>query len=115
MTVSPTNPFHLARAYAAQPAARLDQPRPVADAPPVQPIAAIRPEPTSPAAQRSAKLAKIDSQLVGAVVPGSIDFTESAPRAAGPSAGVLPMYANPTQRNAVETVLLVGRGLDISG
>lgn len=115
MNVSPTNPFHLARAYAAQQVSRAAQPRPIADAQPVDPIASIRPEPTSAQSQRSAKLAKIDSQLVGAVVPGSIDFTESSPRAAGPSASVLPMYTNPTQRNAVETVLLVGRGLDVSG
>ncbi len=62
-------------------------------------------------------------RLVGATVPGkaSPDFTGNAATMKSEieslrrSPSVLPLYQRPTDRNTVETVLLVGRTLDTRG
>jgi hypothetical protein len=51
------------------------------------------------------------SLLVGAVVPGGIDFSADQPV---PSAG-LPLYRHPAERNAAATGVALGRKLDVNG
>jgi hypothetical protein len=101
---SPTNPFHIARAYGA--------PRPVSVRPVAPPIvqrgsandgvaASIRPT-------RSAGISK----LVGGVVPGGIDFVADAPQ---PSRPAMPFYRHPADQNAAATAIANGKHLDIKG
>ncbi|TVQ32691.1 MAG: hypothetical protein EA376_04820 [Phycisphaeraceae bacterium] len=107
----PSNPFHIARAYGVrqiqplQPMQRPDAASSVRDSIPVrqteQPTGVNRAE-TPPNIQR----------LVGAVVPGGIDFTAPEPR---PTEASLPMYRHPADRNAAATALALGRSLDIAG
>lgn len=106
MTVSgpipPTNPFHIARAYAlrsAQRPAAAEGVKPAAGAEPVR-----QPE--------RAGLSPALSRLVGAVVPGRVDFSEDLPR---PASDPIPFYRHPADRNAAATILNTGRVLDVNG
>ncbi len=132
--VQPTYAFHVAKAYGkpgTQPVAPV-QPRPATNAPTtnvpregviggVGVSRAVTLPTTQPTPSPQAKT-RID-QLVGATVAGkaSPDFTgvQASYRAEveglRKSPSVLPMYTRPSDRNAVETVLLVGRTLDTRG
>ena len=58
---------------------------------------------------------KVD-RLVGAIVPGKIDFTDAQAKPA-PSESVLPFYNKPGQRNEAATSIVAntGRTLDVRG
>jgi hypothetical protein len=96
----PSNPFHIARAYALQTArvAPAGSARPVK----VEPIAAIRPQHP----QESAKA------MIAASVPGGVSFADPAPALGGPS---LPLYRHPADKNAAATAIDAGRMLDVQG
>lgn len=105
--IPPTTPFHLARAYNAKPV------EPVSNRitlTPVDPIARVGSE------QRASVLEDPQiRRLVGAVVPGGINFESmGAEGTASPSAAALPMYRHPSDRNAAATGVHVGRALDVS-
>ncbi|MBX3386625.1 MAG: hypothetical protein KF768_08650 [Phycisphaeraceae bacterium] len=116
--IPPTTPFHIARAYNARPV------EPVSNrivATPVDPVARIGRE-QQPSALQDPQIRR----LVGAIVPGSIEFDEPAARvesgsdrgsgvAASPSrVNAFPMYRHPSDRNAAATNVHVGRSLDVS-
>jgi hypothetical protein len=101
---SPTNPFHIARAYGVQAGGG---PSRAAATQPISPVSRIAPERSAFAQSQGLR------RLVAGVVPGGVDFTESGE--AQPSADVLPMYRHPADRNAAATGVSVGRRLDVSG
>ena len=98
----PGMPYHLARAYGVAPAnspARTNAGVPVAGTPETS---------SGPAA----RLPSAAHKLVGAVVPGRVDFSGAEPVQ---TSGTLAMYANPALKNAAATGVAVGRSLDVSG
>ena len=100
-SVRPTIPFHIARAYgvAPRPASPAAQPAPTKRV--------SKPEMSREDAARE-KLAR----LIAARVPGGIDFTNDEPV---PSAGAIPMYRHPADRNAAATGVVAGRVIDVVG
>src|SRR5688572_21129098 len=108
--ISPSNPFHIARAYSAPVPA--SAPKPVhVDA--VGAGAAAPPEHDAGIAgaigpRRASGIAR----LVAGVVNGGIDFTTPEPSASRSS---LPFYRNPADQNAAATVLARGRHVDVKG
>lgn len=98
--VGPTNPFHLARAYAVEP------PRTAAPAP-VEQVS-----PTDAREQARRKTPSNIDRLVAAVVPGRIDFTDAEPRH-DPRTEALPLYRRPEDLNAVATTIHAGRVIDL--
>jgi hypothetical protein len=98
----PTNPFHVSRAYGT-----VTPPRVV----PAQAGAALAK--IEPAAEQAApQRPRAIDQLVGAVVPGSIDFNGSVP---APRGAALPFYSRPGDRNEAATAWQAGRTLDVQG
>ncbi|MFG0252248.1 MAG: hypothetical protein ACF8NJ_05175 [Phycisphaerales bacterium JB038] len=63
---------------------------------------------TDPAVGRAAQVMRI----VAGVVPGGIDFSGETPQ---PSAGTLPLYRHPAERNAAATGVELGRTIDLNG
>ena len=109
-SISPSTPFHLARAYGAGAPA---QARPAAV---VQPLRqADRADVTARVGPAASKTAS----LVAGVVPGKAEFGPAQPAAARPaSAGVpaaLPFYRAPSDRNEAATAIMIGRSLDVNG
>lgn len=94
-SLSPTTPFHIARAYGFDGAS------------PAQAgsTGAIGGKLAGEAGSRLAG-------LIGAVVPGGVDFSGDAP---APSGAALAMYRNPAEKNAAATAVLLGRRVDVSG
>lgn len=106
--IPPTTPFHLARAYNAQPVEPVSN-RVVTTA--VDPIARIGREqhPNTTAGDDSIR------RLVGAVVPGGVNFDEAGGNgSAAVSRDTYAMYRRPTDRNDAATGVHVGRALDVS-
>lgn len=68
------------------------------------------------AALPSDAAARID-RIVGATVPGRVDFDDASFLSAGSLSvgGALSMYSRPGDRNAAATGVSVGRSLDIQG
>ena len=94
-SLAPTNPFHVSRVYGAPAPAR------------IQPAAPLG----------SAAATRID-QLVGARVPGGIEFGHDGVPQVG--LGQRPidsfqMYRHPADKNAAATAVMLGRVLDING
>lgn len=56
----------------------------------------------------------IATRLVGAVVPGRVDFSGPTPTQAR-AEGSLPFYRNPADRNTAATQIALGRGVDVTG
>jgi hypothetical protein len=73
---------------------------------------AATPAPAAPAP--SVKTPSKAQNLVGAVVPGKVDFSTDTPRPAAPGAS-MPFYRRPTDRMEAATALSVGRTLDVTG
>lgn len=93
-----TNPFHVARAYGTRPA---QSPDAVAAIGPV--AAAVKARPSNPSIDR----------VVGAVVPGGVEFGPTAgARTAGSS---LAFYTRAGDRIEAATALQVGRTIDTQG
>lgn len=100
MSVASGGAAYLARAYGVK------TPGVVAKVAPVGTGASVDP------AARAQSAAKT-SQLVGAVVPGKVDFSGEQPK---PSQGApMAFYGRPTDRNEVATVLSLGKRLDVTG
>ena len=99
-------PFRAAQAYAVAPNTR------------VQPVAPVVRQ-SSPARIEAPEVTvaptKID-RLVGAIVQGTIDFTDDQAKPA-PSESALPFYTRPGQRNEAATNIVAntGRTIDIRG
>jgi len=125
--VTPTNPFHVSRAYGAPLPAAMQPVRTVgsvAVAGAVQGVSA--PAGTDGALGTQAGSgsggieeplapSKID-RLVAAVVPGGIDFTEEGAMPSRRGGGdALAMYRHPADRNAAATAVHAGRIVDIKG
>lgn len=96
---SATNPYHIARAYGLNTAARTHQQAPATGPQRVQ-------------EQQAAVTPSNAQRLVAAVVPGRVDFSGAQ---AQPSSGTLPMYRHPADRNAAATGVVLGKSLDITG
>jgi len=102
-TIGPSIPHHIARAYAVRPPASIAAPRLGAG------VARTATPSSFPVQTRySASMAG----LIGARVPGGIDFSGSTPR---PGAHTLPLYRHPADRNAAATGVHAGRMLDVEG
>jgi len=82
--ITPTNPFHIARAYQAQRAPQ-----------------------AAPAPGQADKPA---ARIVAGSVPGGVHFTPATAAPAGPA---LPFYRHPADKNAAATSVSAGRMLDI--
>jgi hypothetical protein len=76
------------------------------------------------ATQAAAAARPKTSSLVGALVPGKVDFSGAEPRpsVSAPSSGnpaaartAMPFYSRPSDRVEVATVLTLGRSLDVKG
>jgi len=95
----PTNPFHIARAYGvnAPTEARIEAPRPAQ---------AVRRDVDAAEGRTPSGV----DRLVGAVVPGAIDFRGPEPK---PSEPALPMYRRPADLNAAATSVQAGRVIDL--
>lgn len=144
MTIPPTNNAFAARAYQFAAAAGRPQPAaaptstaprgPIARINPASPTAAplraapaptttakpsispVRPAaPLTPTRAATPATPSKAAALVAAVVPGSIDFRGDTPAATRSDPASFPLYRKPTDRNEVETALLVGRRLDTTG
>ena len=102
----PTNPYHIARAYG------VAAPQRAQAAPPVEPVAPVSRSAATDAGARK-RPSNID-RLVGAVVPGRIDFTDQGPVHESRSESI-PLYRHPADLNAAATNVHAGRTLDISG
>ena len=103
----PSNPFHLARAYAVAPPEAVRAETPLA---PVSPV--TRREPADSPARRQPS--NVD-RLVAARVPGRIDFdTATGAPAPDPRTHAIPLYRHPADLNAAATTVHAGRTIDLS-
>jgi hypothetical protein len=115
MTIGPTTnttaaiPFNLARAYGINPVAQAQPVGRVAPAGQTRPLGRIGGGADEPA---GASRADPIDRLVGAIVPGKIDFTEGTPTQ---RAAALPFYSRPGDLNEAATNIRLGRGLDVEG
>lgn len=98
---SPTNPFHVARAYGVS----ATRPARVEPAKSVDSVARIEPAQREPS--------RLDL-LVAAVVPGRVDFSGDSPAPTTATSAALAMYRNPATKNAVATGVETGRRVDLS-
>ncbi|MFG0258381.1 MAG: hypothetical protein ACF8GE_10810 [Phycisphaerales bacterium JB043] len=104
MRITPSNAFHLQRAYNVQPAMHpVPTQRADASAPSAPPDAIAFH--TGIDANRSSSIRR----LVASVVPGGVDFSGDEPV---PSAPAMPMYTHPADTNEVATALQSGRLVD---
>lgn len=108
-SIAPTLPHHVAVAYGVKSSSASAV---VAKIAPVSPAAAN----PYPSESRSDGVRR----LVGAVVPGGVEFSQSgeaqASRPTGESAySPLAMYRHPADKNAAATAVNVGRRLDVQG
>lgn len=102
MSIQPTNPFHISRAYRTQQLRAVpSQARPAGNTL----STSITPTPAANPNVRS---------LVAAVVPGKIDFTSSGVAMPSDSAA-LPMYRHPADKNAAATAVNAGKRIDVDG
>lgn len=109
MRIQTDNPLHLlAQAYGVA----VSRPvRPVVAAQGVEPVARIRPG-AEPAAKPEVSPT---ARLVGATVPGGIDFSADVPQPGpGRSAQAMAMYRHPADKNAAATGVTAGRLVDLS-
>ena len=106
-SIPPTIPFHVAQAYGVRPAVQTQQ------------AAASRASENAQAAQiaqpsgPSAKLPSAAQKLVGATVPGRVDFSGSTPTQTTDSS--FQLYRHPAEKNAAATAVSIGRSLDVQG
>ncbi|MCE2923842.1 MAG: hypothetical protein LW822_00010 [Phycisphaeraceae bacterium] len=102
LSVAAGSAAYLARAYGVKSAGVVAR---VAPEQPVAPLAEVKQQ----VAAGSGKL----GELVGAVVPGGVDFSGQRPvvGAGAPMA----FYSRPSERNEVATVLSLGKRLDVVG
>ncbi len=108
-SIPPTIPFHVAKAYGVKAGAQA--------APATQGVQ------SAPSASQvrgageagpAAKLPTAAQRLVGATVPGRVDFSGDKPaQVAGGS--TLAMYTRPADKNAAATAVTIGRSLDVRG
>lgn len=106
-------PFNLARAYGltARPVAAVAPVRQVQGADAAAPIGRISPAvPTQ--APGAAQRAEAINLLVGAVVPGKIDFSGAAPAQRDEA---LPFYRRPGDLNEAAVAIRMGRSVDVEG
>ena len=113
-SIPPTIPFHVAQAYGVRPSAQVTRSAgasqnvgAVSQAPVASPI------PTS-AVGPATKLPSAAQKLVGATVPGRVDFSGDKPQQVT-GASALQLYARPADRNAAATAVSIGRSLDVRG
>lgn len=104
--ISPTIPFHVAKAYGTSPNAQVSRTQGVSG-----PGATNAPQNVQKDAVPQARLSSAGQSLVAGVVPGRVDFSGDQPR----QATSLSMYRHPADRNAAATAVNVGRSLDVSG
>lgn len=99
-------PFRAAQAYGVSPNTRVQ---------PVRPVQRLQSPTRIDQPEVRVAPSKID-RLVGAVVPGGIDFSEPMPKPSQPKRA-LPFYTKPGQRNEAATSIVAntGRTLDVSG
>lgn len=84
------------------------------------PVSQVRPASARPSvaaagpaeAPRAARTPERTDRLVGAVVPGGVDFASGLPVPTGPA---IPMYRHPADRNAAAVAIHAGRMIDVEG
>lgn len=105
-SIPPTIPFHVAQAYGVRPTQQTAAARATQNAQATE-ISAARP--SGP----SAKLPSAAQKLVGATVPGRVDFSGPTPTQTTDS--TLQLYRHPAEKNAAATAVSIGRSLDVRG
>lgn len=106
-SIPPTIPFHVAQAYGVRPAVQTQQ------------AAASRASENAQASQiaqpsgPSARLPSAAQKLIGATVPGRVDFYGSTPTQTTDSS--FQLYRHPAEKNAAATAVSIGRSLDVRG
>lgn len=112
VTNSPTNPYHISRAYGAAPTAPAGASTVAGrtrGSTTAESIAAPRVAQGGVTPGMNANVRR----LVAGVVPGRIDFTAGV---AMPSRdGVIPMYRHPADKNAAAVAVHAGRTIDVNG
>ena len=112
-SIPPTIPFHVAQAYGIRPTAQ--SPRGAGAAQTAEPSSQVS------NAGPAAKLPSAAQKLVGATVPGRVDFSGDKPAqvrsgtGGGGGGGSLPFYTRPAEKNAAATAVTIGRSLDVRG
>ncbi len=108
--IPPTIPFHVAQAYGV-PVSRANSPadRVAAAAAGAGSISGVASASIGPAS----KLPTPAQKLVGATVPGRVDFSGETPQQVTASAFAL--YTRPADKNAAATAVQIGRSLDVRG
>jgi hypothetical protein len=108
--ISGSIPFHIAKAYGVQPGQRAGAAQQTQAAAPAGSVRGVD--------GAGGKLPSAAQKLVGAVVPGKVDFSGAAPAQVSGGAqasGALPLYRHPAERNAAATAVSLGKSLDVSG
>ena len=101
MNITPSSiPFYIARAHGVERAIAVSRTRQAARVQPIESTRTVESQTNGPSA------------LVGAIVPGRIDFTDSLPLQ---RAEALSMYRRPSDHNAAATGVEAGRVVDVSG
>lgn len=104
--------FHVSRAYSAQGV------EPVSNrivTTPVQPVGRIGSSGGAGSSQAAdARRDPSIRKLIGAMVPGGVDFSGEAPTASR-SRESLSLYSHPAAKNAAATGVTLGRSIDVSG
>lgn len=108
-SVSPTNPYHISRAYQVEAPLRIT---PTSRASIARAIGTDPAAETQPTAKAQAPERTGLNRLVAGVVDGSVDFSGDQPQ---PGSTSLPLYTNPADRNAAAVGVSLGRMIDISG
>ena len=110
ISIAPTNPYHIARAYGVEAPAQLSRVGGAGGA-----AASVSQVPTVVAGNSgpASKLPSAAQKLVGARVAGKVDFSGDQPVQS--TAGTLSFYKHPADKNAAATAVSVGRSLDVKG
>lgn len=108
-SIPPTIPFHVAQAYGVRPTGTVQQTNAARAAQNAQATEIAASRPSGP----TAKLPSAAQKLVGATVPGRVDFSGAAP--AQTTDSTLQLYRHPAEKNAAATAVLIGRSLDVRG
>lgn len=113
-SIPPTIPFHVAQAYGVRPNAQT--PRSVGVERKSDSIsqATSFSIPSGVSVGPAAKLPSAAQKLVGATVPGRVDFSGEKPEQVA-GASTLAFYTRPADRNAAATGVSIGRSLDVRG
>lgn len=98
---TPTNPFHISRAYQVPASTRSAL---------ITPAEALKQ--TAQPGGTNSLTNTATRRIVAGMVPGKIDFSGPTPQ---PTGAAIPMYRHPADKNAAATAINAGRVIDVEG